>query len=167
MNDVDRELKEIQLKRERLALEREMALQGVATAAGRIAGGATAPFRWAARFTTTWWKAIAPLVVAALAVGGFATWKHEQDEKQKKADRVAKRKLWEEGQATFVLKQCPTERFECSAADVAKRALCERKTEFTDRYLCFRQTCGEGGYAQARIACELNARQEYINQNPQ
>ena len=90
-DDLDRELKLVQLQRERLALEREIASQrkgrAVKNATKSVVQSMTAFFEALGNFFTRWWKGIFAVVLAAVfalgCIGVGVAWiehKHRQAE---------------------------------------------------------------------------------------
>lgn len=89
MDDIERELKLIQLQRERLALERELAVRGVGNsamhAAGAIAGGVTAPFRALGSAFGRWWKVMLGVLLLLGGIAASLGWKEYQDHEAHRA----------------------------------------------------------------------------------
>lgn len=113
MDDIDREIKLVQLQRERLALERELALKGAGSSAksavGAIAGGVAAPFRALAGGFVRWRAQIfAVLFFGGLVAASFA-WKAHQEETALKAAE----ERWNAGASAFVAEQCPESQYAC------------------------------------------------------
>jgi hypothetical protein len=114
MTDIDRELKEVQLQRERLALKRELArskltdttsaLVGQGLALGADAGAAAVSgVAFVASFTRRWWWV--PVGAATLAAAGFVglEWKEKYDREQLETARAS----YEADRSKFVDAQCP------------------------------------------------------------
>ncbi len=166
MDDVDRELKEIQLKRERLALEREMALRGAVTAGGAVATGAIGLFMVVVRFFKQWWKGLLALMVVTAAVVGAIEWKKDYDLNQSLAESRAEYERWHQGKAVFVAEQCPG--FKCSATQKAKADACFSKAggDYLARRLCDINECTEASEQRSLLVCKATAESNYAVQNP-
>jgi len=171
VSDVDRELKEIQLQRERLALEREMAMRGAmrgaASAVGSIATGIAAPFKALGGLVTRWWKGI--LLVAALVpvVGGLSEWKIEYDRQQEKVASQAKLARWEAASITYAGEQCPEHKFQCTEAQTEKYEACRKNaTGYVQLRLCIENGCIQNVMSTAREICLESKAREYKEQNP-
>ena len=110
MDQLDRELKEIQLRRERLALERELARNRMKErvldgALGTAAMGAGAVLRLLAgirRFITRWWKVAFLVAALGAAVLGGIEWKGAMEKER----RVAEQQRRYAAKEAFVLKEC-------------------------------------------------------------
>lgn len=113
MDQLDRDLKQVQLRREQLALERELAHKRMKErvfdgAVGTASKGAESVLRLLAgilRFITRWWKlAFLVVALAAAAIGGME-WKRNAEEERK----VAEEQRYYAAEAAFVLKECGQE----------------------------------------------------------
>ena len=137
MDQLDRELKEVQLRREQLALERELARKRLKErvlggAVGTASMGAGAVLRLVAgirRFITQWWKQA--FLVAALAAAGLGgmEWKRKAEEGRK----VAEQQRRYAAEAAFVLRECGREcvgngtvqdNFACASQDLERYFPC-------------------------------------------
>ena len=160
-SDIDHEIKSIQLQRERLALEREKALHGAATAAGSVAAGAFTPFKALARFFVRRSKPIILIATLAGVCGGAVLWKQERDRERLEAAIADNRKTWEAGTDAFVGGRCPTERFQCDEAPLT--ACLSKAKDIFERSTCVnRLSCS--GVKMDRIACESDAKLAYIEE---
>jgi len=84
MDDIDRELKEIQLQRERLALEREIALKGAASAVGSVTKNVAEASKNVRGFLALWWKKILLIAILIATAGGALNRMLEYDRQQKR-----------------------------------------------------------------------------------
>lgn len=112
MDEIERELKQVQLQRERLALERELARisalewfgKGV-HAATRVATGIARRILVVLRFFARQWKLILlSIIVIASAMGAMA-WQERLQQERYEAEKAA----YEAEQAAFVSKRCGRE----------------------------------------------------------
>lgn len=111
MDELDREIKLVQLQRERLALAREMAFQGVGGTAkniGKTIGRAVvASLRAVWRFSVRWWKVPLYIAIAAGCVGAAVAWvKHSEQEAEAR---------WYAGMESH-LEACPTTTTVCASS---------------------------------------------------
>jgi hypothetical protein len=123
MEDLDRDLKLVQLQRERLALKREMAFQGMGGEAKKVSkalGRAAAyPFMVFARY----WKGIRYAVLAVGCIGAvLAVVLHFHAEGQ----RLAEESWWAKVNA-YTAEACPETKFACDSNYGCLRAESERK----------------------------------------
>ena len=119
-DELDRELKLVQLQRERLALEREIAFQGVGGEAkkiGKAIGRAAAtPFIVFWDFLTQWWKAIFTIFLIVGCIGATVAFvKHYQEEKLRLAQE-----RWDAKANADAEKECPSHACSYSAFDCAQ-----------------------------------------------
>lgn len=140
MDELDREIKLVQLQRERLALAREMAFQGVGGTAkniGKTIGRAVvASLRAVWRFSVRWWKVPLYIAIAAGCVGAGVAWVKHSD--QEAEDR------WYAGMHAH-LEACPTAKPVCTGYNY---------------FDCFDSAERE------RRMCQDNARSKYVERVP-
>ena len=129
MTDIDRELKEVQLQRERLALKRELARSQLSEGASAIVGRGLALGARAmtgvgavAAFTRRWWWV--PIGAAALATACYAglEWKDGYEREQLQGARAS----YEADRSKFVDARCagnPSRR-SCASWDAVERWNC-------------------------------------------
>ncbi len=133
MDDIERELKLIQIQRERLALERELAIRGAGNsalhAASVAAAGVAAPFRAIGRALGRWWKALLGVLLVLGSVAGALGWKEYQD----REDFRALEQRWNVAKEAYSAEQCPELNYSCSNSD-ASMYLCMSKER--DRKIC-------------------------------
>lgn len=145
MDEIEKELKLIQLQRERLALERELTLRGVGATAGAMASGVAAPVKSIGRSFVRWWKALALLIaLSTLAFGGIA-WKQQRDTELSNAAQAEKRNAWNASRDAFIGQECPESRYACSTANSTDLSIaqlvCSRLD--SDRAFCHLRASGE------------------------
>ncbi len=142
MDEIERELKQVQLQRERLALERELArknaleltTKGVHAVTGAAAGTAR-QFISILRAFGRQWKLILLLAILIAGVMGALAWKERLQQERYEAE-----------EATFVNKRCehvgasPT----CGKSDASVQ----------DRFLCMQASSEE-------MSCRLGASAEF------
>jgi hypothetical protein len=119
MDDIDRELKKVQLQRERLALART---QGRADAVNSIFGFIR---RW-------WWVPVAVMMLAAAAYQGVE-WKKDYDWKQLEAARTS----WYADLQKFVDSKCPNEIRSCPPSNQRDWVICRGQIALAEE----RDTC--------------------------
>lgn len=95
MDDIDKELKSVQLRRERLALERDLAnarlkrmiLAGPESLIGTLA----AILRWAQTVVMAWWKpSVLVALITSAGIGGYSWLEHSQQQADSERDRIAR-----------------------------------------------------------------------------
>ena len=134
MDQLDRDLKQVQLRREQLALERELARERMKErvfdgAVGTASMGAEFVRRLFAgilRFITRWWKlGFLVVALAATASAGIA-WKLNSEEERK----VAEQQRYYAAEAAFVLRECGPEctsdYFDCREQNVMRYFPCSK-----------------------------------------
>lgn len=94
MNDIDREIKEVQLKREQLALEREIAnerlKQRILSGPETLARTLSESFGRVKNSIFLWWKQILVVaLIASVGLGGFAWLEHRQHLAAAERDRIS------------------------------------------------------------------------------
>lgn len=140
-DELDREIKLVQLQRERLALAREMAFQGVGGTAkniGKTIGRAVVDSLSAVwRFFTRWWKVPIYIAIASGCVGAGIAWVKRSD--QEAIDR------WNAGM-NAQLEACPI-----------TEPICGTSYGYYN--------CIDGGSSERRI-CQDKARSKYIERVP-
>jgi len=145
MDDIDQELKQIQLLRERLALENDLARRAwkakligtVTNGVSRVIGSVRGAFVGTVRGVARKWRWIAMVIVATAAALGFSEWrKAERDA----AEAQYRSELWD-----YIGAKCRSER--CSNPQHFGDSDCKR--ELFD-------------YS----ACEFNARKEFHERRP-
>ena len=113
MDQLERELKQVQLRREQLALERELKRKrmmegfadGVASTTSMSIGSALRLFRGIFRFARRWWVLAVCVAVMAGAAFGAMEWRRMAAEER----RAAAEQQRYAAEAAFVLKQCGRE----------------------------------------------------------
>jgi len=136
MDDVDQELKKIQLLRERLALENELERRAfkaktidiVANGVSGVIGGVRSAFVGTVRYVARKWRWIAMVIVAIAAALGFSEWREAERDAAKAQYRS---ELW-----AYIESKCTSERcskleyafddLECSR-ELVHRSSCESK----------------------------------------
>ena len=168
MDDIDRELKEIQLQRERLALEREIALKGAASAVGSVTKNVAEASKNVRGFLALWWKKILLIAILIATAGGALNRMLEYDRQQKRVAMEAKYARLDAASNAFAEQQCPEDKFQCSESDNAKLEACSEKTSFTERVICHDNFVGCRQYLQPiqRKGCLQIQKLNYIEANP-
>lgn len=158
MDDIDREIKRVQLQREQLALERDQALHGAAGAAQKTAKaftrGTTGTIKTMGQGFRRAWKGLAIVAVLTLSLAGGLAWVKEQ-ERQEQAELHSRQiEAWGTVRKAFLSKECPEATYVCSTADEWAQ-----KDPAIAQYVC-------GKKASARALCELSASMEYDRRVP-
>jgi hypothetical protein len=107
MDDLDREIKLVQLQRERLALEREMAFRGIGGTVKNVVQlvgwAVVTPFKGLSRFFARWWRVLFSIAVAVGCLGAVTAWvTHSQQEAQRLAEE-----RWYSKFSAYADKECP------------------------------------------------------------
>jgi hypothetical protein len=95
MDDIEREIKAVQLRREQLALERELASarfkQKILAGPGSVVGTLAAILRGARTVILAWWKpSLLIALIASAGIGGFAWLEHSQQQAANERERIAR-----------------------------------------------------------------------------
>ena len=151
MDDIEKELKLIQLQRERLALERELALRAVGTAAGAMASGVAGPVKSLGKSFARWWKVLALLAALTAAVFGGIAWKQQRESELWDAARAEKQRAWNAGKDERISQECPESRYSCSTAGSTDPLIAQ--------YVCSRLDSD-------RASCHARAFEEYARRVP-
>lgn len=117
MDDIDQELKKVQLQRERLALERELALKDATDTAkhvaGTIAGSVATPIKAAGNVFSRWWPTALILILVIGGGIGFLAWQKEKEHERQYAMYTEHLNRWQSGQREFIAQQCPEKQYAC------------------------------------------------------
>ena len=113
MEDIDREIKKIQLQRERLALDRELAPSKASVVARVVTGSLIALFRLLGRFFIRWGKTMLLLVLITAAVAGAIFWKEKNDTMKREAITAVRLTRWTLDRTVFLNKECPANNSSC------------------------------------------------------
>jgi hypothetical protein len=158
MDDIDREIKLVQLQRERLALEREMASKdaaGTATKAAKtIIRGITGPFRVISQWLKRVWKIVLTILILAVGIKAGLDWKEGQERKARDAIYIEKMNHWNAGLEKFKNQECPEATYACSTSGEWAQ-----KDPSIAQYICSRK-------AADRALCSLRAMTEYTRSVP-
>lgn len=158
LDDLDRELKLVQLQRERLALEREMAFQGagnkVKQAAKAITQGITFPFKAIGQSFKNKWKVILTILTVGVGIAAGLQWKDGQERQARMAIYSESINAWNIGFDQFKSQECPETTYACSTSGEWTQ-----KDPSIAQYICSRK-------ASDRALCELGAMTEYTRRLP-
>lgn len=110
MNDIDREIKEIQLKREKLALERDMdnerLRRKLLSGPERLVKKLSAVFSWVKGFILLRWKHIFVVaLIASVGMGGFWLLDNHKQQAEAERRRIADEEYFKQ-KAARIEKQC-------------------------------------------------------------
>lgn len=150
MDELERELKTVQLLREQLVLEREqLALERELARKGTGAAMA-APFISLGSFLSRRWKLLLVLLTTPFVVLGGIVWKMEHDRDAQAEINQLKQKHWNIRAERFALQECPEERFACSTA---------KAKNTSDDLVC-------ASLDVDRASCKLRAFEEFRRREP-
>lgn len=162
MDDLDRELKLVQLQRERLGLEREMASQVAGSktkeAAKKITQGITFPFRAIGQSFKRRWKVILTILTLGIGIAAGLQWKDDQKRQAQEAIYGERLNAWHTELKQFTSHKCPEATFTCSTEDVWAQ-----KDPLDS--LMAQAVCNQKGLNWAR--CSLAARTEFTSRIPE
>jgi hypothetical protein len=120
MDDLDRELKLVQLQRERLALEHEMALHGAKKAkeaAKTITQGITFPFKAIGQSFKRRWKVLLTILTLSVGIAAGLLWMEHQRQQAQEAIYGERVHAWYAGLKQFTNQKCPEATYTCSTAN--------------------------------------------------
>lgn len=150
MDELEKELKKVQLLREQLVLEREqLALERELARKGTGAAMA-APFISLGSFFNRRWKILLVLLTTPFVILGGIEWKMQHDRNAQSEINRLKQEHWNIRAERFALQECPEERFACSTA--------KAKNTF-DNLVCAQLDSD-------RASCKLRAFEEFRRREP-
>lgn len=166
MDDLDRELKLVQLQRERLALEHEMALHGAGKkakeAAITITEGITFPFKAIGQNFKRRWKVILTILTLSVGIVAGLLWKEHQRRQAQEAIYGERVHAWYAELKQFTNQKCPESTYKCSTANelAYKDPFDQFMAQTTSSLICRQKGLDW-------VNCSLSAKAEYTRRIPE